>query len=133
MKSIQFDPERPDMPPDKERGYRIYTQELVRQAQDVRQSLIRVYLGDATVTPTGRGNMVFRQDVVIAVMVNYALEANTKMAAASRAYDMAQAIVEACSGVSFGGIGGFTVRNIRKFDDERVNTGYKIYGCIDWE
>lgn len=131
MKNIQFDPERPADPPDSERGYRIYSQELVRQAQDIKQSLIRVYLGNVDSVPM-RGGFIFRQSVIFTVMVNYALESNMKTVASSRSYSIAQAICEAVNGVSFGGIGGLKIRNITKFDDERVNTGYKIYAQIDW-
>ena len=46
MKSIQFDPSHPGSEPDPERGYRIFSQELVRQAQAEAQTVLRIYLGN---------------------------------------------------------------------------------------
>lgn len=131
MRSIQFDPTRPGSEPDPKRGYRIFGQELVSQAQAVPQSIIRVYLGNMSRVQV-KNEFVFRQTVIWTVMVHYDLESNTGMTAASRSYDLAQAIIEATEGVNFGGIGGMITRQMTKFDDERTNTGYKIYQEIDW-
>lgn len=131
MKSIQFDPQHPGDEPDPERGYRIFSQELVRQAQAVPQSLLRIYLGNMTRYQL-KNEFVFRQTVIYTVMCNYALESNMGTSAASRSAAIAQAIIEATEGVNFGGIGGMITSQMTKFDDERVNTGYKIYQYIDW-
>ena len=131
MRSIQFDPEHPADEPDKERGYRIFSQELVRQAQVNPQSVLRVYLGGVQ-RVYEKNEFVFRQTVIYNVMVNYALEANMGTTCASRSYAIVQAILEATEGVNFGGIGGMITQQITKFDDERNNTGYKIYQTIDW-
>ncbi|PWM20086.1 MAG: hypothetical protein DBX49_01145 [Clostridia bacterium] len=131
MMALKFDPARPDTPPDAQRGYRIFTQELVRQAQSSAQSLLRIYLGGTTRIQQ-KNEFIFRQTIVYTVMVNYALETNTGMTAESRAFNMVQAIVEATEGVNIGGIGGLCMSQITKFDDERVNTGYKVYQYIDW-
>ena len=131
MKSIQFDPLHPGTEPDPQRGYRIFSQELVRQAQAVPQSLIRCYLGGLSRYQL-KNEFVWRQQVIWTVMVNYDLEANTGMTANSRSYAIAQAIIEATEGVNFGGIGSLITRQMTKFDDERTNTGYKIYQDIDW-
>lgn len=131
MMGLKFDPSRPDAPPDSSRGYRIFSQELVRQAQSSAQSLLRVYLGGTT-RFQDRNEFIFRQTVITTVMVNYSLETNTGMSAESRAFDMVQAIIEATEGVNIGGVGGLCMSQITKFDDERVNTGYKIYQYIDW-
>lgn len=131
MKSIQFDPTHPANEPDQERGYRIFSQELVRQAQEAPQSIIRVYLGNMS-RVMEKNVFVFRQQIITTVMVNYALEGNMGTTAASRSYAMMQAILEATEGVNFGGIGGLVTQQVTKFDDERTNTGYKIYQTIDW-
>lgn len=131
MKSIQFDPEHPANEPDAERGYRIFSQELVRQAQTRPQSIIRVYLGNLMRVMTNN-EFVFRQTVIVTVMVNYDLESNMGTTCASRSYAIAQAILEAVDGVNFGGIGGLSVQQMTKFDDERTNTGYKLYMTVDW-
>lgn len=131
MLSIKFDPEAPGTPPDPERGYRIFSQELVRQAQTGAQAIIRIYL-DSARPIMSKNIFIYRQTVIYQTMVNYALEANLKDTANTRAYGMMQAIQEATEGVNFGGIGGMHTERITKFDDERTNTGYKIYQYIDW-
>lgn len=131
MMSIKFDAGHPGTEPDPERGYRIFSQELVRQAQAVPQTLLRVYLGDLGKV-WANNRFVFRQTVIYTIMCNYALEGNIKSTAASRAYAIMQAIIEATEGVDFGGIGGMVTQRATKFDDEKVNTGYKIYQQIDW-
>ena len=65
-------------------------------------------------------------------MVHYDLESNMQTSEASRSYAIAQAIIEATEGVNFGGVGGIVTRQMTKFDDERTNTGYKIYQDLDW-
>ena len=130
IKSIQFDPANPADPPDEARGYRIYSQELVQQAQASAQTIVRIYLGDTTRMQTVN-EFVFRQAIIITVMVTASLEMNCGMPY-GRANTLVQAIIEACEGVNFGGVGAFTLNRIAKFDDERTNTGYKIYAYIDW-
>lgn len=131
MQSIRFDPYRPGTEPDPARGYRIFSQELVAQAQAVPQSIIRVYNGGLTRFQL-RNEFVWRQQVIWTVMVHYDLESNMQTTAASRSYLIAQAIIEATEGVNIGGVGSITTRQMTKFDDERTNTGYKIYQDVDW-
>lgn len=131
MKSIQFDPTHPGAEPDPKRGYRIFSQELVGQAQAVPQSIIRVYNGGLS-RYQFKNEFVWRQGIIWTVMVHYDLEANMGTTAASRSYAIAQAIIEATEGVDFGGVGGIITRQVTKFDDERTNTGYKIYQEMDW-
>ena len=130
IKSLFFDPENPDRPPDPERGYRIYPQNTTQQSLANSKSLVRCYLSDAMVLET-RGTFVTRQDVVFDVVVNVGIESNTGMTASSRAFDIVQAIKEATAGVNFGGVGPLTTRRITKIDDERYNLGYKLYSYID--
>lgn len=131
MLSIEFDPTRPGSPPDTERGFRIFPQELVRQSQTSAQSIVRIYLG-TTQRMQQKNTYVYRTSVIFCVMVNYDLESNMETQANSRSLAITQAIQEATEGVNFGGIGGLNTYQITKFDDERTNTGYKIYQYIDW-
>lgn len=131
MQSIQFDPTHPGTEPDPIRGYRIFSQELVAQAQAVPQSIIRVYNGGLSRYQL-KNEFVWRQQVIWTVMVHYDVENNMDTTAASRSYLIAQAIIEATEGVNFGGVGGVVTRQMTKFDDERTNTGYKIYQDIDF-
>lgn len=131
MMSIQFDPTAPAAPPDAERGYRLYAQELVRQSQTTAQSVLRIYLG-TTQRIAIKNSFVYRMTLIYNIMVNYDLESNMQTVANSRSFAIAQAILDATEGVNFGGIGPATTYQITKFDDERTNTGYKIYQYIDW-
>lgn len=131
MKSIQFDPYHPGTEPDPKRGYRIFSQELVGQAQTGSQSIIRCYLGGLSRYQL-KNEFVWRQQIIWTVMVHYDLESNMQTTEASRSYAIAQAIIEATDGVNFGGVGGIVTRQMTKFDDERTNTGYKIYQDLDW-
>ena len=131
MKEIQFDPTHPGSPSDPKRGYRIFSQELVAQAQADVQSIVRCYLGGLSRYQL-KNEFVWRQQIIWTVMVHYDLEANLGTPANSRSLAIAQAIIEATEGVDFGGVGGIVTRQMTKFDDERTNTGYKIYQDIDW-
>lgn len=131
IRQLFYDPENPDRPPDPERGYRIYPQNMVEQSIAASKSFIRAYLSDAT-TLESKGTFITRQYMIFDIIVNAAIESNTGMTASSRSYDILQAIKEATAGVNFGGVGPMTVGRITKIDDERYNTGYKIYTYMDW-
>lgn len=131
IKALQFNPLDPAKPPDVQRGYRIFMQEFAQQAQYDAQTRLHVYHGHGTALQTGKG-IYIRQQIIVKVTCNYSLESNVGMTATSRSYDIAQAVIEAMDGVSFGGDGAAQVSNINKIDDERVNTGFKIYFSIDW-
>lgn len=136
IRAIRFDPLNPATPPDKERGYRIFAQEFAQQAQYDAQTRLHVYIGSTNMATNnlllGNKGYVYRVQVIIKVMTNYALESNTEMASGSRTFDMVQAIVEATNGVTFNGISSLQVQSITKIDDERTNMGFKIYSQIDY-
>ena len=136
IRAIRFDPLNPASPTDKERGYRIFSQEFAQQAQYDSQTRLHVYLGSTNMSANnlwmGEKGFIYRIQIIMKVMTNYALESNTEMATGSRSYDMVQAIVEAINGVSFKGIGPLQVQSITKIDDERTNLGFKIYSLIDF-
>lgn len=131
ISTIIFDPLAPGVPPDAERGYRVFPQELVRQSQTTAQSVLRIYLG-TTQRIQMKNSFVYRMTLIHSVMVNYDLESNLQTLDNSRSFAIVQAILDATEGVNFGGIGPLTTYQITKFDDERTNTGYKIYQYIDW-
>lgn len=130
MMGLFYDPENPDNPPDEERGYRLFPQNMVEQSIAMSKSFVRVYLGDAT-TLESRGAYITRQYVMFDILCNAAIESNTGMTASSRSYDILQAIKEATSGVSFGGVGPMVTGRITHIDDERFNLGFKLYTYID--
>ncbi|MBR5897628.1 MAG: hypothetical protein IKZ39_08455, partial [Lachnospiraceae bacterium] len=135
IRAIRFDPLNPATPPDKERGYRIFSQEFAQQAQYDAQTRLHVYLGatnkNSENTLQGYSGFMYRQQVIIKIMTNYTLESNTEMTANSRSYDIVQAVVEAINGVVFKGMSPLLIQSISKIDDERVNLGFKIYGLVD--
>ena len=135
IRAIRFDPLKPADPPDKERGYRIFSQEFTQQAQHIAQSRLHVYLGatnmNAENTLQGHSGYKYRLQIIVKVMTNYDLETNTEMTANSRSFDIVQAIVESINGVSFKGFSPLIVQSITKIDDERVNMGFKIYSIVD--
>ena len=131
MKSIMFDPRQPGDPPDAARGYRLFPQELVRQSLVNAQSIVRIHVGNTQKIQL-KNTYVYRVTLIYTVMVNYDLESNMETEANSRSLAIMQAIQEATEGVNFGGVGGMNTYQITKFDDERSNTGYKIYQYIDW-
>lgn len=92
---------------------------------------MRIYLGPANRIQQ-KNTYVFRQTIIYCIMCNYGIEANMQVMGNSRSYAIVQAILEATEGVNFGGVGSLNTYQITKFDDERVNTGYKIYQYIDW-
>lgn len=128
---ILYNPEMPDRPPDADRGYRVFPQNMVQQSMAKSKSLVRVYMSDSQ-TLTSKGAALIRQDVLFDVIVNAGIEGNMGTTNASRAFAILQALIEAVSGVNFGGAGPLIVRRITKIDDERTNLGYKMYTYIDW-
>ena len=136
IRAIRFDPLNPATPPDKERGYRIFSQEFAQQAQYDAQTRLHVYLGSTNMSAAnllmGHKGYIYRVQIIFKVMTSYAMESNTEMATGSRTFDIVQAIVEATNGVSFCGISSLQVQSITKIDDERTNLGFKIYSLIDF-
>lgn len=128
---ILYNPEMPDRPPDADRGYRVFPQNMVQQSMAKSKSLVRVYMSDSQ-TLTSKGAALIRQDVLFDVIVNAGIEGNMGTTNASRAFAILQALIESVSGVNFGGAGPLIVRRITKIDDERTNLGYKMYTYIDW-
>lgn len=131
MLSVMFDPAHPADPPDADRGYRVFAQDLVRQSQYNAQSFLRITLGEITRIQQ-RNEAVFRQTIIYTIMTNYAQEANLGTPGNSRSYAMLQAIMEATEGVNVGGVGSLFTNRVTKVDDERANLGYKLYQYIDW-
>lgn len=136
IRAIRFDPLNPANPPDKERGYRIFSQEFAQQAQYDSQTRLHVYMGSinpqTNVQIVGHKGFIYRVQVIFKITTNYALESNTEMIQTSRSFMLAQAVVEAINGVNFSGISSLQVQSVTKIDDERVNMGFKIYSLIDF-
>lgn len=133
MKSIVFDPEKPADPPDVERGYRIFSQSVVQQAQRNAQTVLKIE--PYNISRAYEGNTFrLRQYIHYTIMVNYAVESNTGTTVQSRASGILQAIIEATEGVSLGdgSIGGIVTDRAERFDDKYTNVGYHLFQYIDW-
>lgn len=128
--SIVFDPEAPDRPPDDEKGFRIFSQSLVHQAQTQGQTIMRIFMGRVLGTST------FRTDASIRIIYlsNASYDANTRTSALSRTFAMACLTVRALNGVNLGaGIGTVYFDRSQHADcgilpvnDESTNVGYQL-------
>lgn len=100
--NLVFDPYNPDKPPS-EKGYRIFCQSSVSQANIIGQTIVRIIMGQAiAVNP-----YTYNCAVNFQILTNYSLEANTRSTALMRTFNMEQAIIQALNGVNMGGVGTF--------------------------
>lgn len=126
--SLFFDPEKPaDAPSDK--GYRIFPQIAITEAQENAQTRLYAFMGfvDATNDFQSDISLCFR------ILCNTSYDTNTKDSAMSRSWAIAQAIVEALSGVNIDGVGTFYFNRkknaecaIRYITDDQHNVGYQL-------
>ena len=98
--ALVFDPERPEAPTT-EKGYRIYPQAAVAQAQTKAQTILRVYMGPTRCV----GEYKTELSLVFEMLSNVAYESNAT--ALSRTWAMECAIVDALNGVNMDGVGTF--------------------------
>lgn len=127
--SIVFDPESPDVPPDKEKGYRIYPMIYPIQAESVGKTTLKIYMG--YMVPRN----VFRVDqaVCFQVLTNTAYENNQSTTSLSRTYQICLEIIRALNGVNMEGVGGFyfdrtqnTECKLEPAADRNQNVGYTL-------
>lgn len=126
--SLFFDPEKPaDAPSDK--GYRIFPQIAITEAQENAQTRLYAFMGFVDATND------FQSDISVCfrILCNTSYDANTKDSALSRSWAIAQAIVEALSGVNIDGVGTFYFNRrknaecaIRYITDDQHNVGYQL-------
>lgn len=127
--SVVYNPNSPDKPPT-EKNYRIFTQQLVSQAQTHGVTTMRIYMG--RVIPTD--SQTAKASVVIDFLTNGDYDSNTKTIDLSRTYAMACLAQRALSGVNMGaGVGTFTFNryehadaSIQPINDEITNVGYRL-------
>lgn len=103
--SIIFDPYKPDQPPISDKGYRVFCQSNVSQANILGQTILRIVMGQ--MVSTNPYSVTY--SVNFQILSNYSLEANTRSTALLRTFSMEQAIIQALNGVNFGGVGTFMV------------------------
>ena len=127
--ALVYDPDKPGTPPI-DKGYRIFTQQLVSQAQTLGVSTLRIYMGRVTPISPYSAHI----SVVIDCLTNNDYESNTRGTDLSRTYAMACMCERALSGVDMGaGVGAFIFDrrehndcSIVMISDESVNIGYRL-------
>jgi hypothetical protein len=127
--SIVFDPAQSETPPT-DKNYRIYTQQLIGQAQTNGATIMRITMG--RVRAPGAFESVTGID--IAFLTNYAYEANTRTIVASRTFEMACLAQTALAGINVEvGVGTIcfnsrvlTECGITPITDEYMNVGYRL-------
>lgn len=126
--SIVYNPESPDKPPT-DKKYRIFTQQLVHEAQTHGVTTLRIYMG--RVVPMDSYSA--RSSVVIECLTNAAYDSNTKTTDLSRTYAMACMAQRALSGVNMGAGTVFSFNrqehadaSIQPINDESTNVGYRL-------
>lgn len=138
--SIVFDPARPDAPPT-DKGYRIFSQSLVEQAQTRGQTILRIYM--TTVNPVD--DFQANAGVEFVFLSNSAYDGNTRSTALSRTFAMACLTQRALAGVNMGA--GMVFRFNRRtltdcrmepINDENMNVGYRMVMALpvigtDWD
>lgn len=127
--SIVFDPESPDIPPDKEKGYRIYPMIYPIQAESQGRTTLKIFMSYA------KPRSVFRVDQAIGfeVLTNTAYEGNEAGTSLSRTYQICVEIIRALHGVNMAGIGGWyydrtqnTECGLEPIADKSQNVGYRL-------
>ena len=127
--SMVFDPESPDVPPDKDKGYRVYPMIYPIQAESMGRTSLKIFMGYAKpVSP-----MRVEQSVMFEVLSNTALEGNQATTSLSRTYQICVEIIRALNGVNIEGVGGFyfdrrqlTDCGLEPIADKSQNVGYRL-------
>ena len=128
--SIVFDPDRPDLPPDKERQYRILPFMYPgQQAEYIGRTSLKIYMGKAKMTNSFR----IDQAVTFEILTNSAFEGNVQQRSLSRTYDIAVDILRSLNGVNMDGVGAWyfdrrqlTDCGLEPIWDKAMNVGYLL-------
>ena len=127
--SMVFDPESPDVPPNKDKGYRVYPMIYPIQAESMGRTSLKIFMGYANpVSP-----MRVEQSVMFEVLSNTALEGNQATTSLSRTYQICVEILRSLNGVNMEGVGGFyfdrrqlTDCGLEPIADKSQNVGYRL-------
>lgn len=127
--SIVYDPLHPGNAPT-DKGYRVFSQFLVPEAQLYGQTVLKIYVARIKSTNAYTGEVAVNFDV----LANAAYDANTRTTALSRTLAIASDIQRSLSGVNFPmGVGTWYFDRTRMTDvglqmitDEVQNVGYRL-------
>lgn len=132
---ILFDPLNPTQPPNPEKGFRIFPQGYVAQAQLDGSTRLYCTMGQSL----ARGVYRTELSVVIDVVTNVNYESAAGFAL-SRTYAMECAILEAMNGVNMDGVGTFYFDRTQHsgcgswpIDDRGTNLGRHIVFGLTWQ
>lgn len=127
--AIIYDPSRMDAPKNKALGYRIFPLMYPSQAQEIGQTIIRVYMGRAVPLNAYR----IEQAVYFDILSSTAYENNASGTALSRTYALALDVMRALNGVNMIGTGTWYFNRDAHYDcalkyinDEGLNVGYQL-------
>lgn len=127
--SIIYDPEKPDAAPTL-KGYRMFPQMAVLQAQEKAQTRINAFMGYAQASNPFKSEL----SVVFRTLCNTSYDSNTKDYALSRSWAITSDIMAALAGLNMGvGVGTFyfdrkqnSECGIRYITDDAHNVGYQL-------
>lgn len=132
--SLVFDPMQPTQPPDANKGYRIFPQQYVAQAQVLAATTLYVHMGTSVAMAVNRTEL----SIVFEIMTNVNYESNAGNVA-SRTWAMECAVLDALNGVNLNGIGTFYFDrkqhpNCGSWDisDRGTNVGRQIVMGLTW-
>lgn len=127
--SVIFDPESPDVPPDKEKGYRVYPMIYPIQAESMGRTSLKIFMSYAKPVSDYRAE----QGICFEVLTNTAYENNEGGVSLSRTYQICIEILRALNGVNMDGVGGFyfdrrlhTECGLEPIADRNQNVGYRL-------
>ena len=126
---IVYDPESPDVPPDKDKGYRLYPMIYPVQAESMGKTTIRIFMGYAKPRDDNR----VEQTVEFRVLSNTSYENNENGTSLSRTYQICLEIIRCLHGVNIDGIGGMYFNSrihpecgLEPIADQSQNVGYRL-------
>lgn len=132
--SVVFNSDQPENPPT-DKGYRLYPEIYVKQAQTAAQTRLMVYMGRTMPSDT---EYKVSLSIVFDIFAYYAYEANTKTDVYSRVFAIEQALIEAFHGVNMAGIGTFYFSKNKHPDcgsrpiyDGKTNIGRQLILCLE--
>ena len=127
--SVIFDPESPDVPPDKEKGYRVYPMIYPIQAESMGRTSLKIFMSYAKPVSEYRAE----QGICFEALTNTAYENNEGGISLSRTYRICVEILRALNGVNMDGVGGFyfdrrlhTECGLEPIADRNQNVGYRL-------
>ena len=133
--SVLFDPEHPTAPVSPEKGYRIFPQAYVAQAQNIGDTSLRCYMGQTVAKGSYRAEL----SVIFELTTNVNYESASGYAI-SRTYAMECALIEALNGVNMNGVGTFYFDRTQhpscgswNIDDRGTNLGRRVILGLTWQ